>query len=99
MALKRQTNKRWDRLDSYFIFKLTNGDINCSELLATLNFQEVSCRKTKQLNTFYVLFERLNYGLNVPLNRLMQLTNNFYVDLFVNTSIDSINIYLNNLIN
>lgn len=46
-----------------------------------------------------MLFQRSKYDPNNILNGLMQLENNFNLDLFVNNSIYSFDLYLKNGIN
>ena len=88
---------RRKRSDLCFIFKLINGQVYCPELLSSLSFL-VPNRSTRQLNTFYVSFQSTNYARNSPMNRVMELVNIFHVDLFSCTTIDTFNVYLNNLI-
>lgn len=95
LKLETLLNRR-KRLDLCFIFKLTNGYINCSELLSSLNFN-IPNRRTRQLNTFYVQLQRSNYGKNAPMNRLMELVNFSNVDLFSIVSLNDFNFYLNNI--
>lgn len=96
LKLETLVNRR-KRLDLCFIFKLTNGYINCPELLSLLNFN-IPNRRTRQLNTFYVQLQRSNYGLNAPMNRSMQLVNYLNVDLFSCVSLKDFNSYLNNIL-
>ncbi|KAF0725325.1 Uncharacterized protein FWK35_00021174 [Aphis craccivora] len=96
--LKLETLKnRRKRLDLCFLYKLTNGDINCHELLSSLNFN-VPHRSTTQMNTFYVPLQRSNYSQNAPINIIMQLVNHLSVDLFSCKSIDVFNYYLNSFL-
>lgn len=96
LKLETLVNRR-KRLDLCFIFKLTNGYINCPELLSLLNFN-IPNRRTRQLSTFYVQLQRSNYGLNAPMNRSMQLVNYLNVDLFSCVSLKDFNSYLNNIL-
>lgn len=82
------------RLDLCFIFKLLNGDIYCPNLLAKLTFN-IPNRSTRQSNTFYVPFQSTNYSKNAPVNRCMLLVNKYNPDLFLCTTINAFNIYLN----
>jgi hypothetical protein len=82
------------RLDLCFILKLLNGDIYCPNLLAKLTFN-IPNRSTRQSNTFYVPFQSTNYSKNAPVNRCMLLVNKYNPDLFLCTTINAFNIYLN----
>jgi len=86
------------RLDLYFTFKLLNGIINCSELLAKFNFL-VPTSRTRKSNRFYTPFHRNNYAQNAPITRLIGHMNRYNVDLFFYNNNVSFNVYFNNNVN
>jgi hypothetical protein len=96
LKLETLVNRR-KRLDLCFIFKLTNGYINCPEQHSLLNFN-IQNRRIRQFNTFYVQLQCYNYGQNAPINRLMKLANYLNVDLFSSVSLNHFNFYLNNIL-
>lgn len=46
----------------------------------------------------YLPFHRSNYNQNSPINRQINLVNNFNVDLSDNVSIECFDMYVNNII-
>ncbi|XP_060878360.1 uncharacterized protein LOC132950803 [Metopolophium dirhodum] len=74
-------------IDLKFLYKIVNGFLNCPELLSCLNFNIPHCR-TRSANTFYISFQRTNYALCSPINRLMKITNDVQIDLFSFPSFD-----------
>lgn len=80
-----------------FVYKLLNGYVNCLDLLSNLTFL-VPGHTTRQSDTFYVPFQRTLYGKNSPLVRTMKHVNNLNINIFICNSIDSFNLYLNDLI-
>lgn len=60
--------------DLCFLFKLLNGLIDCSELLAEINFH-VPLRPTRQANLFSVGYHRTNYGYFCPISRMCREAN------------------------
>lgn len=60
--------------DLRFLHKILNGNINCPEILASINFN-VPVRRTRVSDTFVVPFHHSNYGQNEPLTRIVRTAN------------------------
>lgn len=79
-----------------FLYKLVNVYLNFLGLLSFLNFNHVPVRRTSSSNTFYIPFQGTNNTLCSPINKLMRLANDVYVDLFYVHSIECFSSYITN---
>lgn len=85
ISLKSLENRRL-MLSQLFLYKISNGLVQCSELLEMLSFN-VPCRTLRINNFFFIPFHRTNYCYHEPIIRaLREFNRNNSLDLDFSTS-------------